>query len=62
VSWDVVVAVDMQRFLSWFVGWFGPGLTLALAADSAQPLADASLDLPFSSYFGLLGKYPAAGK
>lgn len=54
VSWEGVVAVDMKWFLSWFVRGFGPGLTLALAADSAQPLADASLDLPFSLYFGLL--------
>jgi hypothetical protein len=50
VSVDVVVAVDKKWFL-FLVCERGlrPGLTLALAADSSQPVADSSLDLPDSS-------------
>ena len=51
VSMDVVVAVDMSEMVSVLFGERGPGpgLTLALAADSSQPAADSSLLLPDSS-------------
>lgn len=56
VSRDVVVAVDIKWFLFLVCERvLGTGLSLALAADSSQPLADLSLALPDSSLFGLCG-------
>ncbi len=48
VSWNVVVAMDMSEIVPVLICARGPGagLTLALAADSSQPVADSALDLP----------------
>ena len=45
---SVAIAMDMSEIVPVLIceRGPGPGLTLALAADSSQPVADSALDLP----------------